>query len=186
MHDNGINWGLVEECERAAEEKLYCLLSPLYSLSSRARPASVGRRPAFECLAAARLLVAAVFTVLSPGVAALAQATPTATKTADVSVFAGFLSASPDYGPYRNTGGSLGLNFTRYFHLPVAPSLELRANLADGDTVNERTYLFGLRAQAEVLRRFHPYADLLVGPGNIHFNFPNGGYTGDNSLVYSY
>ena len=26
----------------------------------------------------------------------------------------------------------------------------------------------------------------LVGPGNIHFNFNNNGYLGDNSIVYSY
>ena len=117
---------------------------------------------------------------------AVAQATSTATKTADLSVFFGFSTVQPDYGPYRNSGGSLGIDLTRYFHFPVAPALELRANFANGSTVNERSYLVGLRAQADFLTRFHPYGDFLAGPGNIHFNFPNNGYTGDNSIVYSY
>ena len=112
-----------------------------------------------------------------------AQATPTATKSADLSVFLGYNSVKPDYGPYRNDGGTFGVDFTRYFHFPVSPSLELRANFANGTTVNERSYLFGLRAQADSLRRVHPYVDFLAGPGTIHFNFPSGGDTGDNSVV---
>lgn len=133
------------------------------------------------CMVAA---VAACVLVFSASAAA--QATPTATKTADLSIFVGYVTAQPDYGPFRNSGGTLGVDFTRYFHFPVAPSLELRANFANGTTVNERSYLAGLRVQADIRQRVHPYVDFLVGPGNIHFNFPNNGYTGDNSIVYSY
>lgn len=119
-----------------------------------------------------------------------AQALPTATRSADISVFAGFLTDTPDYGPYRNNGVSAGVDYTRYIRLPIEPSIELRTNIADGKTVNERTYLFGprvaLRLPQRSLRRFHPYADLLVGIGDIHFNFNNNGYLGDNSTVYSY
>ena len=164
------------------------------------------------CMVAA---VAACVLVFSASAAA--QATPTATKTEDLSIFVGYVTAQPDYGPFRNSGGTLGVDFTRYFHFPVAPSLELRANYANGVmkildmqknlrqyagpghwndpdmlevgngmTVNERSYLAGLRVQADIRQRVHPYVDFLVGPGNIHFNFPNNGYTGDNSIVYSY
>lgn len=114
-----------------------------------------------------------------------AQALHTATKTADLSGFFGYTTAQPDYGPNRNSGGTLGVNLTRYFHFPVAPSIELRANFVNGPVVNERSYLVGLRAHGQI-GRWRPYGNFLVGPGNLHFNFPSDGYTGDNSIVYSY
>lgn len=116
---------------------------------------------------------------------ASAQASTTAQKTEDISVFGGIEFANPEYGPDNNTGGALGVDFTRYFrHLPVQPSLELRANFNDGPFADERSYLFGLRAGYQY-SRFNPYVDFLVGPGNIHYPL-NYGYTGDNSIVYDY
>ena len=116
---------------------------------------------------------------------AAAQASTTASKTQDISVFGGLEFANPEYGPDSNTGGALGADFTRYFrHLPVAPSLELRANFNDGPYANESSYLFGLRA-GYGYSRYTPYVDFLVGPGNIHYP-RNVGYTGDNSIVYDY
>ena len=105
---------------------------------------------------------------------------------ADVSVFGGYEYADPDYGPAKNNGECLGLNYTRYFHIPVAPSLEARVNLTNGTDVKERTYLAGLQAKARVFRRYHPYADFLVGTGTIHFNTRATGYVGDNSTIYNY
>ncbi len=114
-------------------------------------------------------------------------AIPAASKTVDFSAFGGFVHDIPDYGPYGNNGVTFGVDITRYFHFPVQPSLEARVNVATGKTVRENTYLFGIRAQGSVLRRYHPYADLLVGPGTIHFQTPPApGYTGDNSTVWSY
>ncbi len=115
---------------------------------------------------------------------ACAQASTTASKAAAVSVFAGFTVSDPAYGPNRNTGVSLGVNYTRYLRFPVQPSVEVRANFSNGSYANERSYLFGVRALVPV-GRFEPYADFLVGPGNIHFPL-NVGYTGDNSTVYNY
>ena len=117
--------------------------------------------------------------------AASAQASTTAGKTEDISVFAGVEFANPEYGPTNNTGGAVGLDFTRYFrHLPIQPSLEFRLNFNDGTYADEHSYLFGLRA-AYQYRRFNPYVDFLVGPGDIHYPL-NTGYTGDNSTVYNY
>lgn len=137
--------------------------------------------------AARSLLLAlpAVLLVLAPNLAH-SQATPTASRSATISVFGGYLSDLPDYGPYRNNGFAFGVDYSRFFaHLPVTPSLELRANIAQGKTVNEHSYGFGPHIQYDRLGPFHPYADLLVGPGNIHFNFPNS-ILGDNSIVWSY
>ncbi len=121
----------------------------------------------------------------APPPPAAAQARRTADKSADVSVFGGFEYAHPDYRPGSNTGGAFGLDFTRYIQrLPIAPSLELRANFNYGSIANERSYVFGLCVMAP-FGRLRPYGDFLVGPGTIHF--PHSiGYTGDNSVVYNY
>jgi hypothetical protein len=115
---------------------------------------------------------------------ATAQAVRTASKSADINVFAGWEDAHPDYGPYNSYGGMFGASYTRYIHLPVEPSLEFRANFHSNIAVSEHSYLVGLRA-AVPLHFIKPYADFLVGPGDINFPF-NVGYTHDNSLVYNY
>ncbi len=113
-----------------------------------------------------------------------AQARTSASKTQDVDVFGGIEFANPEYGPKDNVGGAIGLDFTRYFRIPIQPSLELRANFNRGTYANESSYLFGLRG-AYPYRIFTPYVDFLIGPGNIHYPL-NLTYTGDNSTVYNY
>jgi len=115
-----------------------------------------------------------------------AQEVPTESKGADISVFGGITSLAPGYVSGRDTGGTAGINFTRYFSWPVAPSIEIRANTANGSQVEERSYLVGFRAQAGINWRYHPYAEFMVGKGTIHYDHPLGGYLGDNSTVYSY
>lgn len=134
-----------------------------------------------------RFLLVAVLILCFGGLCPLpvaCQAVRTASKSADISVFAGFQDADPAYGPDHAAGGSFGADFTRYFHIPVQPSLEFRANFISNTFVSEHTYLVGLRA-AVPFRGLRPYADFLVGPGTIHFPL-NVGYLGDNSTVYSY
>ncbi len=117
--------------------------------------------------------------------AAGAQAPSTASRSADISVFAGVQIANPAYGPNNAGGAALGLDYTRFFpRLPVQPSFELRANFNSNSFVAEHSYLVGLRA-AYPLGRVVPYVDFLVGPGEIHYP-QNIGYTGDNSIVYNY
>lgn len=116
--------------------------------------------------------------------AAHGQAVRTASKSADISVFAGYQRVHPDYGPYSSNGAMFGVDLTRYFHFPVVPSLEFRANFNSNIAVTEHTYLVGFRA-AVPFRRIVPYADILVGPGFINFPY-NIGYTHDDSTVYSY
>jgi len=105
----------------------------------------------------------------------------------DISGFGGYERVAPDFrSSPQDNGFVAGINITRYFRIPIAPSLEARANLASGPTVNERTYLVGARAQAQLEQSFYPYADFLIGPGIIHFNqifIP--GYISDKSLVKS-
>jgi hypothetical protein len=96
-----------------------------------------------------------------------AQSVPTESKGMELSAFAGFVAARPDYYTANNTGVAAGAAFTRFFeHLPVDPSLELRGTYASGSAVTERTVSAGLRISKR-FHRYHPYIDFLVGEGSI-------------------
>lgn len=133
------------------------------------------------------LLVAAFTCTLSSTFHA--QAFPTASKSNSLDIFGGYSNMSPGFGNKRDMGGAVGVDFTHYFrHLPVAPSLEARSTFINGPLANERTYLFGLKAETHIGNRFHPYGNFLIGPGNIHFNQPSANsffLIGDNSTVTS-
>jgi hypothetical protein len=141
-------------------------------------------KPLHPCFSFFRFASILLATAIAPSCSA--QAIPDADKAADISAFLGFQYANPDYGAPNNTGVGAGLNYTRYFPIPVAPSIEARANLTNGTNVKERTYLVGLQAKARVFRRYHPYVDFLLGKGTIHFNTHATGYIGDNSTVYNF
>jgi hypothetical protein len=142
--------------------------------------------PRFSCFSLL-LFTTLVFTALLVAPPrAVAQAVPAAQKALDISAFGGYLNTDSDYGPYRNTGEAFGVDVSHRYRFPVVPSLEFRINLTNGPAVAERTYLPGLRGTATVFRILHPYGTFLVGPGTIHFNFPNGGYTGDSSTVFNF
>jgi hypothetical protein len=131
-----------------------------------------------------------VFLLLAPCLEprAHAQAMPTASKSNDISAFAGYSYANPMYGPDYDHGFSFGANFVHHLpHFPIDPSIEARINLLSGADVSERSYLFGVRAQTLGYFHVHPYADFLVGAGDIYFHLTNGStYISDNSLVYNY
>jgi opacity protein-like surface antigen len=131
------------------------------------------------------LLLFAITFFVAPRV--LAQSKITADKSMDVSVFGGYLFTDPDIGRRsdRGNGISVGADVTRYFGWRVAPSLEVRSNYAAAPFASESTALVGLRLKTDLRRRFHPYADFLIGGGRIAFtNPPAPGYKSDKSLVY--
>lgn len=139
----------------------------------------------FSSLQAHRRLAAVGFALLPLSHAAVAQARSTATRSAEISVFAGGQFASPAFGPQNSGGVALGADYTRYIQrLPVDLSLELRANFNSNSLLSEHSYLVGFRA-AHTFSRVTPYVDFLIGAGNIHFP-QNTFYTGDNSTVPSY
>lgn len=136
-------------------------------------------------LKAVRRLAAVSLALLTLSHAAAAQARSTASRSADVSVFAGGQFANPAFGPQNSGGVALGADYTRYIQrLPVDLSLELRANFNSNSLLSEHTYLVGLRA-GHTFGRVTPYLDFLIGAGSIHFP-QNTFYTGDNSTVPSY
>lgn len=115
-----------------------------------------------------------------------AQAVPGASKAADMAVFGGFSYATPDYGQPKDKGGTIGFDYTRYLRFPISPGLEIRATDVHGDGLNQKTLTAGLRGQFDFRDRFHPYGDLLIGGGVLHFAFPQApGYISDRGRVYS-
>jgi opacity protein-like surface antigen len=126
------------------------------------------------------LLLGALFATQS----ASAQATVSAQRGAEFAPFAQTILLRPDYGPTSNLGYTLGFDYTRFIRSIVQPSIEFRTIHANGSTVNERSYLGGLKLQTTV-HGFRPYATLLVGHGNIDFLHPANNYYSDNALIYS-
>jgi hypothetical protein len=129
-------------------------------------------------------LLAAMFTM---PVQSHAQAISTASRSLDIAAFGGYATGKTDYGDLRPQGGAFGVDITKFFHLPVVPSLEARANVFDSSVINELSYMGGIRVEVPLKNRIHPYVAALAGLGTLHFKFaPSPGYTGDRGLVISY
>jgi len=142
--------------------------------------AATSRKPRQALLMLSFFLLAA----LSAPVAR-AQRQGTVTKSAEISAFAGFTNIDSDYGD-RNSGFTLGADYTRFFHFPVAPSFEVRANHTSGMSLTEESILFGLRFEAPIHRYFHPYGTALIGGTKIIFKVPPyPTYTYDQTSAYS-
>lgn len=116
-----------------------------------------------------------------------AQTYSTASKRADITVFGMYTNNNPDYGQRRNNGLTLGGDYTRYYRWRVQPSLEVRAGSDNGEIIDQKTVLAGLRLKMDIKQRFHPYGDFLVGGSWIHFLLPPApNYTHDQGFTRSY
>jgi opacity protein-like surface antigen len=142
--------------------------------------ASKSRKPRQVLLTLSLFLLA----VLSVPVAR-AQKDGTVTKSAEISAFAGFTNLNSDYGT-RNNGFTLGADYTRFLHFPIAPSFEVRANHTSGPSLNEESILAGLRVEAPFRQRFHPYVTALFGGTKVFFKLPpSPTYTYDTASAFS-
>lgn len=115
---------------------------------------------------------------------ASAQATLAAQRGAELAPFVQTTMVSPDWGPTYNLGFTAGLDYTRYIHSIVQPSLEVRFNDAPGSTVSEHSFVGGLKL-AIPFGRIIPYGTMLAGNGTITFAHPSGNYLSDNSFIYA-
>jgi hypothetical protein len=122
-----------------------------------------------------------------------AQATPTAERSSDLSVFLEAEALHPDYGTRYQKGIIAGIDYTTYFHGFFVPSLEIRADYSpDASAVGEQVALGGLRLdlRPRSFPHLHPYANFLLGAGQIDYVIgvptANGIYSRDNSVVYNY
>lgn len=133
------------------------------------------------------VLLCGLMSSLALSVTADAQSLSTASKGAEISFFGAYAVGTTDYGPHTLKGISAGGDFTIFPHFVLKPSLEVRGNELFANDLTEKTVLVGGRGQVDWRGRFHPYADVLVGGGEIVFHpDPVPGYTGDRGKVYSY
>lgn len=112
-----------------------------------------------------------------------AQALPTVQRGSELVPFAQYTIISPDWGQTHDLGYTAGLDYTRFTPTVIQPSLEFRFTHGTGRTVNETTYLGGLRLQTTI-HGLHPYVVVLAGKGVVTFNYNNNGVIGDDSVVY--
>lgn len=121
-----------------------------------------------------------------------AQANPAGVKKADLSAFGLYSKLTPDYGPQKNNGITFGIDYTRYTRWWVNPSIEFRAKIAHGTTVDEKSWGGGIRVEKPI-NHWHPYADFLLSAGTINYHLqtpailPNGKpYIDDATITKSF
>lgn len=124
------------------------------------------------------------FSLAATGIAS-AQATATATRTAEVNAFGGIAVINPDYGQKSNIGYSAGLTYARISPNVVAPGLELRMTGASGNTVSERTFLAGFHFQSAPMFGAKPYMTALLGMGSLGYTYNFQTRPNETDFVYA-
>jgi hypothetical protein len=110
-----------------------------------------------------------------------AQATYTADRINGFSVFGGISRLNTDYGATDN-GYMFGGDLTHSIGLRlITPSLELRYTGSTGPAITQNSYLGGVKVETK-FRRLRPYADLMIGYGQIHYVQYS---QGDDSIAYN-
>lgn len=113
------------------------------------------------------------------------QATSTASKGADISLFGAYSLVSPDdRSSPKNNGFTFGGDVTLLLPHQFALSLEPRVTLAPGSVVGEYSYGGGPRLQRR-FKNFVPYIDYLWSYGVLTLTHPTSSYVRDNSTVHS-
>lgn len=121
-----------------------------------------------------------------------AQAAPASQRTGELSAFIAYSLVSPQWNGISDTnnGVTFGIEYARFIrHLPVVPSIAIRAKTAPGNTVGEHTLGGGIKFDRS-FHAFRPYGDFLISAGNVTFTHPVVDYRpklyiSDNSIVYS-
>ncbi len=103
-----------------------------------------------------------------------AQAIPAATGGGRIDAFGSLTFTSPDYGPQRTFGGSVGAALLTKPFFFGQPGIAFRYSRTTGDTVNETFTGGGLESHYH-FRHIDPYATLLYGVGGLAV--PQKGYS---------
>ena len=107
---------------------------------------------------------------------AFSQATPTASRALQVSAFGGLSGVYTGLNGGRNLSITAGADLGFQSRYSLYPSIELRGTypISNGHIDSQKNVLGGLRV-AKIYGRFSPYADILAGLGQIHYDplYPN-------------
>lgn len=113
-----------------------------------------------------------------------AQATSTASQPLQLSAFGGPTGTYTSFEGGKNGGLTLGADLTFLFTPYIKPSFELRgtAPVVSGHVDRQLNFLLGPKIEYPY-HRLHPYADFLIGRGQI--SYLNGGYLYNDTLYLS-
>ncbi len=119
------------------------------------------------------LAISLALFALSAG--AHAQARPAASKTFELSAFGGLTGTYTGLNGGKNLGITAGVDLGFHPFFGFIPSAEFRGALAldKGHIDSQKNALGGIRVEKRY-GNLHPYADILVGRGQIDYG--NGGY----------
>lgn len=102
-----------------------------------------------------------------------AQKQPTATASAQISIFAGATGVDTGFRGGKNLDVTAGADLSLQSHFGLNPSIEVRGSypIDDGYTDAQRNILGGLRFSS-TFGRVHPYTDILFGRGRVNYVVP--------------
>jgi opacity protein-like surface antigen len=126
---------------------------------------------------------------------AQAQSTPTATQQLQLSAFGGATGAFTDLRGGKNLDITAGADLTLSTFRLLRPSLELRGSypIDSGHISSQKNFLGGVRVE-HTFGRLRPYANFLIGLGEIDYNppapaypytYPYNFYLKSSSVIYS-
>jgi opacity protein-like surface antigen len=122
---------------------------------------------------------------------ALSQATPAGTQKLQLSAFAGATGTFTGFEGGKNLAITAGADLTYLGFRLFRPSVEVRGTypIDSGHISSQKNFLVGPKVDYP-LGKFHPYADFLIGRGQIDYHSPgfifgNTLYISTNTTVYS-
>jgi hypothetical protein len=122
---------------------------------------------------------------------AFAQAAPAGTQRLQLSAFVGATGTFTGLEGGKNLGITAGADLTFLRFRRFRPSFEARGTypIAKGQISSQKNFLLGPKVEYP-LGKFHPYADFLIGRGQIDYHAPgfifgNILYITSNTMVYS-
>ena len=122
---------------------------------------------------------------------AFAQAAPAGTQKLEISAFVAGTGTFTGLEGGKNLGITAGADLTFLRFRRFRPAFEARGTypINQGHISSQKNFLLGPRVEYP-LGRFHPYADFLIGRGQIDYHAPgfvfgNTLYISSNTTVYS-
>ena len=128
-------------------------------------------------------MAATTLVVAGSAAIAMGQASPTAIRTAHISVYGEASRINNDYTPDQSYGYIIGGDFTRSFHR-IEVSLDPSYGWHSDYLITQKYFLANLKLGKAFGpgERFHPYAMGGIGRGSMHFGHPL--LTSESSTVY--
>jgi opacity protein-like surface antigen len=123
---------------------------------------------------------------------ACAQAAPAGTQRLELSAFVAATGTFTGLAGGKNLGITAGADLTYLGFRQFLPSFEVRGTypIDQGHVSSQKNFLLGPKVEYP-LGKFHPYADFLIGRGQIDYHAPgfvfgDTLYISSNTLVYSF